>query len=154
MKVEEIEIEIRSNNNKLSDLKSQVYKLESRNRNLNYTKEKLLVNNFVEYLKVGDTFEIKDYFNPSSVQLDNFSSGPRRTMSSTFYNGDVLKIEKKNKVTFIVSVSFGSSGLSRPDTKFRINVIDLYRYLSHKSEYKKLFLSFLNRNESLKSLGI
>lgn len=145
--------------NQLSEVNSEIGKLNNLLHQLN-------MDAFSEYLKVGFTIELKNWFNVSMVPLtgsENVSIKP----------GCILELSKINKKTFVfkltkyikrkqISGGIGSSlyspsakfieEVTHPNWQYRIQIEDMYHFLMRDPDFKRSFENWQNRESVLNEL--
>jgi hypothetical protein len=99
--------------------------------------------------------------NPSSRLIIKL---PVNTFDSGITGGDVIRFDKKNKksivVTFLnksehkIANGVRSSDISNPNWIFRIYIDSLYQFMLRSPDFKSRFDAYVRRKESLDLLGI
>jgi hypothetical protein len=153
-KITEVSSKQRSLINQLSEVNSEIGKLNNLLHQMN-------MDAFSEYLKVGFTIELKNWFNISMVPLtgsENVSIKP----------GCILELSKINKKTFVFKLTKYTSRkrtgplnspnskvieeVTHPNWKYRIEIEEMYHFLMRDPDFKKYFESWQNRESILNEL--
>jgi hypothetical protein len=141
--------------NQLSEVNSEIGKLNNLLHQLN-------MDAFSEYLKVGFTIELKNWFNVSMVPLtgsENVSIKP----------GCILELSKINKKTFVFKLTkyikrkqisgalYSTSAkfieeVTHPNWQYRIKIEDMYHFLIRDTDFKRSFENWQNRESILNEL--
>jgi hypothetical protein len=137
--------------NKLSEVNSEIGKLNNLLHQMN-------MDTFSEYLKVGFTIELKNWFNISMVPLTG-------SQNITMRPGDVIELSKINKKTFVFKLTKHTirkrigplnpkliEEVKHPNWQYRIQIEDMYHFLMRDPDFKKSFENWQNREIVLNEL--
>jgi hypothetical protein len=153
-KIAEVSSTQRSLINQLSEVNSEIGKLNNLLHQMN-------MDAFSEYLKVGFTIELKNWFNVSMVPLtgsENVSIKP----------GCILELSKINKKTFVFKLTKYTSRkrtgplnspnskvieeVTHPNWQYRIKIEEMYYFLMRDPDFKRSFENWQNRESILNEL--
>jgi hypothetical protein len=142
--------------NQLSEINSEIGKLNKLLHQMN-------MDAFSEYLKVGFTIELKNWFNVNFIPLSGSSN-------VTIRPGDVLELSKINKKSFVFKLtkhtnkklisgnflySLNAKYLEEtihPNWQYRIQIEDMYQFLMRDPDFKNSFDNWINRENLLNEL--
>lgn len=144
MRITEIESQISNNYGIIRTLQKQVADLSKKNFHLSQLKENKLTELFTDYIELGATYKFNSY-----AYLNGVQTGVKSDFKSpNFQNGDVIRFDKKNKKSIVVTC------LNKSERKFRIETDSLYQFMLRSPEFKSRFDAYVRRKESLDLLGI
>jgi hypothetical protein len=144
MRITEIESQISNNYEAIKTLQKQVADLSKKNFHLSQLKESKLTELFTDYIELGATYTFNSY-----AYLNGVQTGVKSDFKSpNFQNGDVIRFDKKNKKSIVVTC------LNKSERKFRIETNSLYQFMLRSPDFKSRFDAYVRRKESLDLLGI
>jgi hypothetical protein len=160
MRITEIESQISNNYETIKTLQKQVADLSKKNFHLSQIKENKLTELFIDYIELGTTYTFNSYAYLTGVQ-----TGVKTDFKSpNFQNGDVIRFDKKNKKSIVVTClnksehkianGVGSVSMSNTNLIFRIYIDSLYQFMLRSPDFKSRFDAYVRRKESLDLLGI
>jgi hypothetical protein len=143
-KISELTQKQRSLINELAEVSSEIGKSNNLLHQMN-------LDLFGEYLKVGFTIELQNYF--------NFKMTPLSGSESVYIRpGCVLELSKINKRTFVfkltkyVKRTNNVDDISHPNWQYRIKIEDMYHFLTRDTNFKNSFDNWQNRENILNEL--
>jgi hypothetical protein len=143
-KISELTQKQRSLINELAEVSSEIGKSNNLLHQMN-------LDLFGEYLKVGFTIELQNYFNFNMIPLSGSESVYIRP-------GCVLELSKINKRTFVfkltkyVKRTNNVDDISHPNWQYRIKIEDMYQFLTRDTNFKNSFDNWQNRENILNEL--
>jgi hypothetical protein len=159
MKLSEVIEKLNATKLEAKDTQIKLNKLNKEISSLFKLKDQIEVSRLVDYIQIGDEFEVTRYMGFKGIQ-----TGKDTGLSPTFRDGDKIQFVKKNSKSIVIKclkkiVSKNENGTivkteTNPDTLFRIDIDSLYYNLMSDVNYKTTFYSYIKRKESLEELGI
>jgi hypothetical protein len=160
MRISEIESHILENTKLSKELQKQVSDLTQKNSYLSDLKQIRLLDYFREYIELETNYTFTTYAYLSGVQTGIKTGGK----SPNFQKGDVIRFDKRNKKSFVVTClnkvenKFINGNKitteSTPNWTFRVEIDSLYKFMIRGESFKERFSSYVKRKESLELLGI
>jgi len=158
MTISELKQKIDEKNNESSLLHKQLNDLHKELAKLRSQFEQLEMEEFVNYLQIGEVIEVDNYYS-----FRGFCNDTKSTNS--FTSGERFKIVKKNKKSIVIDVtkkfkrqwddvakkSVVVSEYS-PGWKIRVDLDSFYHFYFKSKTMKAAFDSYIKRKQSLESL--
>jgi len=148
MTLVEIQEQLEQKKIELREIQQQLAKINSVYRDLISKKEKKLTSGFLEFLEIGFEYKFKGFVNLTGVRT-GLKKGEDIEISQ-FRNGEVVKIIKKNKISFVVEIV--DSEHKKVGEAYRVNIKEVYDLLLGDENFHKSLLKYIIRNESLNSI--
>lgn len=148
MTLVEIQEQLEQKKIELSEIQKQLTKLNSGYRDLNKIREEKIISGFLEFLEIGFEYEFKGF-----VYLSGVRTGLKKgedVSSSQFREGEVVKIIKKNKMSFVFEIVY--SDRKEVGETYRVDIEGFYSLLLRDEDFYKSLLKYIIRSESLNSI--
>lgn len=117
---------------------------------------------FVEYLQIGDEFEILRFWRHNGTPLKT-ESELKISNTDILFQDETFKVIKKNKKSIVIEVTkfkrkwkgedrFGAREINNPGVKFRIDLDTFYGYYLSDNQRRDNFNSYLRRKIALQQI--
>lgn len=158
MTLSELKKEIIEKSNQSKELHRQIANLHNQINSLRNMAEKIEMEEFVNYLQIGEVIEFDNYYS-----FKGYCKDPKST--NTFQSGEKIKISKKNKKSIVIEVIEKQTkkwdevqkrtvitGQFNPGWNIRVDLDSFYHFYLKNEMRRIAFESYIKRKEILEKI--